>query len=55
MKRLSLLAALLVALALCGCVNQSIAARRSKIPWNQPQRSNAAASLPFSMTEQYDE
>ena len=38
-----------------GCVNQSIAARRSQIPWNQPQRSNAAASLPFSLTEQYDE
>ncbi len=42
------------ALALAGCVNQSIAARRSDIPWNQPQRSEATAGLPSSMVDQYD-
>ncbi len=37
-----------------GCVNQSIAARRSDIPWNQPSRSEATSGLPSSMIDQYD-
>lgn len=38
-----------------GCVNQSIAARRTDIPWNRPTRGESSAQLPFSMTEQYDD
>lgn len=42
------------ALAVCGCVNQDIAARRSDIPWNQPSRAEATGSLPSSLVDQYD-
>lgn len=45
---------LLAALPTAGCVNQSIAARRSDIPWNQPMRSEAAPGLPSSILNQYD-
>ena len=44
----------LAALAICGCVNQDIAARRSDIPWNQPSRSEATGALPSSLIDQYD-
>ena len=44
----------LAALAVCGCVNQDIAARRSDIPWNQPSRAEATGALPSSLVDQYD-
>ena len=44
----------LAALAVCGCVNQDIAARRSDIPWNQPSRAEATGALPSSLIDQYD-
>lgn len=37
-----------------GCVNQSIAARRSDIPWNQPRRAEATGALPSSLVDQYE-
>lgn len=49
------LLSLLALTALCGCVNQSIAARRSDIPWNQPRKSEATGALPASLVDQYNE
>ncbi|MBR6803250.1 MAG: hypothetical protein IKM62_05485 [Kiritimatiellae bacterium] len=37
-----------------GCVNQSIAARRSDIPWNAPSRTDAVGALPASLVDQYE-
>lgn len=54
MKILVLLALLALPL-MTGCVNQSIAARRSDIPWNQPRRSEATGALPASLVDQYNE
>lgn len=54
MKFLFLLA-LLTLPFLCGCVNQSIAARRSDIPWNQPNKSEATGALPASLVDQFNE
>ncbi len=42
------------AMAVCGCVNQSITTRRSDIPWNQPSRAEATGALPSSLVDQYD-
>jgi len=53
MKTFLIVGGLLVLLA-GGCVNQSIAARRSDIPWNQPRRAEATGSLPTSLTDQFD-
>ncbi|MEG1552342.1 MAG: hypothetical protein RR417_02185 [Kiritimatiellia bacterium] len=50
-----LVLALFVVAGLTGCVNQSIAARRSDIPWNQPNRSEATGALPASITNQYED
>ena len=44
----------LATLAVCGCVNQSIAARRSDIPWNQPSKAEATGALPSSLVDQYE-
>jgi hypothetical protein len=41
-------------LLLAGCVNQSINARRSDIPWNAPSRSEATGALPSSLIDQYE-
>lgn len=54
-KVLLLLLAPAMLIGFGGCVNQSIAARRSDIPWNRPTRGEGSAQLPFSMTEQYDD
>ena len=54
-RRVALLLGAFALLTLCGCVNQSIAARRSDIPWNRPDRGEATAHLPFSITEQYED
>lgn len=54
MKVLFLLA-LLTLPFFSGCVNQSIAARRSDIPWNQPRRTEATGALPASLVDQYNE
>ena len=43
-----------LALLLAGCVNQSINARRSDIPWNAPSRSEATGALPSSLIDQYE-
>ena len=43
-----------IGLLACGCVNQSIAARRSDIPWNAPSRSEAVGALPASLIDQYE-
>jgi len=55
MKAFIPLLLLLAGFALGGCVNQSIAARRSDIPWNQPSRSEATAALPLSLSDGYDD
>lgn len=44
----------LLSLLVMGCVNQSIAARRSDIPWNRTPRSEATGALPSSIVDQYD-
>lgn len=54
MKTMTLLLIGLAALLAGGCVNQSIAARRSDIPWNQPSRAEATGALPSSLVDQYD-
>lgn len=54
MKPILFLAALLTMLV-TGCVNQSIAARRSDIPWNQPSKSEATGALPASLVDQFSE
>ncbi|MBR5592104.1 MAG: hypothetical protein IKW38_06200 [Kiritimatiellae bacterium] len=43
-----------IALLVSGCVNQSIAARRSDIPWNAPARADATGALPDSLVDQYE-
>lgn len=53
MKRILFLL-MLLCLMVAGCVNQSIAARRSDIPWNRTPRSEATGALPTSLTDQYD-
>ncbi len=45
----------LIGLMAGGCVNQSIAARRSDIPWNAPDRADATGALPTSLVNQYDD
>lgn len=54
MKKLILLLIGLVSLCVTGCVNQSIAARRSDIPWNAPARADATSALPDSLMDQYE-
>lgn len=54
MKLILFFAALLL-IFVTGCVNQSIAARRSDIPWNQPSRSEATGALPASLVDQFNE
>lgn len=54
MKTILLALGLLGLTLVTGCVNQSIAARRSDIPWNQPMRSEATPGLPSSVLDQYD-
>ncbi len=43
-----------LSLLVTGCVNQSIAARRSDIPWNAPSRADATSALPDSLVDQYE-
>jgi hypothetical protein len=54
MKKFILLLIGLVSLCVTGCVNQSIAARRSDIPWNAPARADATSALPDSLMDQYE-
>lgn len=43
------------ALFACGCVNQSVEARRGNIPWNQPNLNDTMIGVPQSIIDQYNE
>lgn len=44
-----------LALCACGCVNQSVEARRGNIPWNQPNANDSIIGVPQSIIDQYNE